>query len=143
VLLALGRVELQVFVPTRRLRVGAMVAAGVVGVIAIAGLVGNRSMSQAQSDLATNDWTAALSRARTASTWQPWSPQPNLVMGDAELGLGSSTAALGDYEKAARLDPNSEAAWAAVANLATGRERTTAQAQLRRLDPLAPKPQQG
>ncbi len=139
-LLVLDRERTGEFALDRRWRIGLGVVAAATAVIGVVGLIGNRALSSAESDLASRNWAGAISQAQTAHTFAPWSPAPDVVAGEAEAGAGQNALALRYYRQALRIDRNSEDAWRGVYAVTSGTARAKALSQLERLDPLQPPP---
>jgi len=75
------------------------------------------------------DFASAESDARAALRWQPYSPQPWLVLGDVTHDAGA-------YRHAAALDPADWLLWQRLASVEHGRLRRLAQARAAQLNPL-------
>jgi O-antigen ligase/polysaccharide polymerase Wzy-like membrane protein len=113
-------------------------AAVAVAVIALAGMRGNLALARSADASAARAWPAAASEARTAHTWQPWSDQPWLALGEADLGWGHFRAAASDFRHAVRRTPDDWQGWFGLARATTGRERARALAHARALNPHEP-----
>jgi hypothetical protein len=99
---------------------------------AVAGLlayVGNSRLSAAQDAAGRGDFAAAQSDARAALRWQPYSPQPWLVIGDVTHDAGA-------YRRAVALDPADWLLWQRLASVESGRLRRLAEAKAAQLNPL-------
>jgi hypothetical protein len=108
-----------------------------IGVLSVGGLLGNRSISDAETALGARHWQSALTAARTAAREAPWSEQPYLIAGSAHRGLGARAAAARDFRKAVARSPLDWDAWYSLAATTTGREHAQAISMFRRLNPLA------
>lgn len=107
-------------------------------VVALAVHVGNRALADAEEAIASDEPAAAEQSARRARTWLPWSTGPELVLGQAQTLAGRDGAARRTLRKAAQREPESWAAWYALAVVAEGREQAEALRRARALNPLGP-----
>jgi hypothetical protein len=106
---------------------GVAVAATVlVGALAAIGLVGNSAVRASDAARRAGDWDRAASEARTARTWQPWSPRPWLALGEAQLGAGLVADARASFRRAASIDPGDWSVWYELARASTGPARIRA-----------------
>jgi hypothetical protein len=121
-----------------RWRWAAVAVCGLLVVAALAGLRGDVALSRSQAAAAQGNWALAASQARTAHSWQPWSDQPWIALGNAELGPGRYAAAAAAFRRAARIAPGDWTAWFGLARAATGGERRAALAKALALDPHEP-----
>lgn len=99
-------------------------------------LVGNRALAAAEHAASTGDWPTVESRARAASTWQPWSARPLLLLGLGQLGAGDLPAARASFERAVRLDPTDAQAWYELGSVSGPSTRSEALRRLLALDPV-------
>jgi hypothetical protein len=106
-----------------------------VGALAALGLAANHALSDGGSALAANNPRAALSDASTAKTFAPWSDQPYILAGQAQLRLKNHPAALASFQHAVSHDSSDWAAWENLAKASTGNAHTRAMARLLALDP--------
>jgi hypothetical protein len=114
--------------------VAAVVAAGaLVGV----GLLGNSALSSADSALEAGAWRVAAGDANRARTWMPWSPQPWVALGRAELGVGSTAEARARFEKAVAMDSRDWSLWVDLARATRGAEQRHALREALALYPRA------
>jgi len=114
--------------------VAAVVAAGaLVGV----GLLGNSALSSADSALEAGAWRVAAGDANRARTWMPWSPQPWVALGRAELGVGSTAEARARFEKAVAMDSRDWSLWVDLARATRGAEQRQALREALALYPRA------
>jgi O-antigen ligase len=118
-----------------RVRTTLTLAAGVLSIAAVWSLVGNQALFGGREAVARRDWSEARDDARRAKALLFWSAEPNLVLGDAEAGLGDREAALAAYRGAVATDPRSWVAWLRVAQVAQGAERADAYRRVRTLNP--------
>jgi cytochrome c-type biogenesis protein CcmH/NrfG len=105
-------------------------------VAAVWSLVGNQALFAGKDALGRKDWTTASDDARRARALLPWSFEPDVVLGDAEVGLGDRSAALRAYRAAVDRDPENWVTWLRLAQVARGGERTTAYARVHDLNPI-------
>jgi hypothetical protein len=106
-------------------------------VLALFGLLSNRALSAASSAIASHDWASAAHESRVAHTWAPWSYQSYDAAAQAAAASGNRTAAARAYRQAIRLDVHDWTAWDGLAQVTGGRSQLKAEAQARRLNPLA------
>jgi hypothetical protein len=109
-------------------RVVAPVAAAVAGAALLA-YAGNARLSAAQDAAQRGDFASAQSDARAALRWQPYSPQPWLVLGDVTHDAEA-------YRHAVARDPANWLLWQRLASAEHGRLRRLAQAKAAQLNPL-------
>lgn len=110
-----------------RVVVPAAAALAVAGLLAYAG---NSRLSAAQAAAQRGDFVTAESDARAALRWQPYSPQPWLVIGDV-------THSARAYRRAVALDPADWLLWQRLASAESGRLRRLAEAKAAQLNPFA------
>jgi hypothetical protein len=84
------------------------------------------------------DWAAAERDAKQASAVAPWSEQPWLQLGAAELNAGRLVSARPALRKAVAAAPGDWAAWLDLARASSGRARASALARAVKLNPLEP-----
>jgi hypothetical protein len=107
-------------------------ACAVLAAAALLAYAGNAALSAAQDAAQRGDFAAAQSHARAAHRWQPYSPQPWVVLGDTSSGAARIAA----YRQAVRLDPKDWSLWQRLAGAADGRLRRLAEAKAAQLNPL-------
>lgn len=95
-------------------------------------------MNRLDGATAHGNWAAAERDARDASDLMPWSSEPWLHLGEAELNAGLKTQARAAFLRAAAKDRDNWVVWYDLARSSTGAVRADATARLRALDPLAP-----
>jgi hypothetical protein len=120
----------------------AVAAAG----FAVIGLVGNNALSRSDSARADRNWSQALSEARVARSWMPWSPKPWEALGRAQLGAGAPSEARKSLRKAISMDRGDWELWYYLGSASSGEARTAALRNAMRLIPqaqLLPKPPDG
>lgn len=104
--------------------------------LAVAGLLayaGNVRLSSAQDAARRGDFARARADATAALRWQPYSPQPWLVLGDV-------THEASAYRRAVALDPADWLLWQRLASVESGRLRRLAEAKAAQLNPLGAAP---
>jgi O-antigen ligase len=110
-------------------------AAGVCGAFAFVALIGNISISRAQTAVNDQRYARAESNARRATEWAPWSARPWLLLGQAQAELGKTRAAAESLRHAVANDPGEYRYWLGLAAVAQGRERVRALQEAFRLNP--------
>jgi hypothetical protein len=110
-------------------RVAAAVAIVAVGVFAAIGLVGNNALKASTDARSARDWKRAAAQAQTARTWQPWSPDPWLALGETQLAVGQAANARHSFREAAKVDSHDWEVWYALARASRGAARRRALAR--------------
>jgi hypothetical protein len=123
--------------PGRRIALAGAVVLAATGVYTIASQL---PLSHLSSSTAHRNWPAAERNARRASALAPWSAQPWLELGEAELNAGRLGFARQALRKAAAKSPDDWTVWADLARTTTGRERADARARAAALNPLGATP---
>jgi hypothetical protein len=123
--------------PGRRIALAAALLLAATGVYTIASQL---PLTYLSSSTAHRNWPAAERNARHASALAPWSAEPWLELGEAELNAGRLGFARQALRKAAHKSPNDWTVWADLARTTTGRERADAQARAAALNPLGATP---
>jgi O-antigen ligase len=121
---------------TNRLRGLALTITVFLSLFAVVSLVGNQALFAGRADLSRRDWAKARDDAQRARRLLVWSSEPDVVIGDAEAGLGSRAEAASAYRDATAKDPGSWVAWLRLAQVARGAERRSAYAKVHELNPL-------
>jgi hypothetical protein len=85
---------------------------------------------------------AAAAAALAAERWQPWSAEPQRLLGQAYLAAGDRVRARVAYEHAARREPDAWETWYELARLGSPPEREAAVERILRLNPLAIRPEE-
>jgi hypothetical protein len=114
--------------------VGVAVAAAA---FAVVGLVGNNALSRSESAREDRNWSQALSEARVARSWMPWSPKPWEALGRAQLGAGVPSEARKSLRKAISMDRSDWELWYYLASASRAEARTAAIREAMRLFPQA------
>ena len=123
---------------TGRSRVAALALAAPVLAVALVAHVGNRATAASAAAIDAGEPDRALSDARRAIDWAPWSHEPWQLRGEAELLLEDDAAARRSLRRALELDPESWSTWLDLAVASSGAERARALAEAKRLNPLSP-----
>lgn len=123
---------------TGRRRLVALACAAPLVAIALVAHVGNRAIAASEEALLRGEAERAAAEARTAQAWAPWSHEPWLRLGEAELALGRDREARSSLRRALELDPESWRSWYALALASRGEERARAHDRVKRLNPLSP-----
>lgn len=110
---------------------------------ALAGLVfflqvGNTAERSAQTAIDAGNVDAAARDARRAIAWQPWTSQPRLLLGEAQLAAGDVAAAQRSLARVTRDDPRNAEAWYQLALATSGARRSLARKRAILLDPHGP-----
>jgi cytochrome c-type biogenesis protein CcmH/NrfG len=122
--------------PTKPVAVAASVAASLAAAAVMGlALVGNIALSRAGSAARTTSWADSIRLAQSAARWQPWSAEPKLILGEAELSAGKPRAARRSFERAVQLAPQNWQVWYELGRVAPAR-RGLAARSLAALDPL-------
>ena len=119
---------------TGRRRTVALALTAPVVAIALVAHVGNRAAAASVAAYEEGDPERSLAEARRAIAWAPWSEEPWVLRGEAELLLGREEAARRSLERALELNPESWSAWLALAG--TGDRQALERAKT--LNPLSP-----
>jgi hypothetical protein len=118
------------------LRAGVVTVALVASVAGIVGLLGNSAIAHGRSAIEDGDAVRAIEQARRARKLLPWSPDPWLVRGEAELLAGDVRGAAQSFREAIDVDPRDWRGWHDLAVASEGRARARA---LRRALSLYPR----
>ena len=118
-----------------RVRYGGVALAVALAAGAAGGLLGNLPLGSSRDDTAAGRYDHALTEAVKARRWMPWSPEPWIAQGEAELGLGNRAAALASFTRAAAKDDREWRIWLDIALASHGDGRSKALARARRLYP--------
>ena len=108
------------------LRVGVVVVAVAASVAGTVGLLGNSAVAHGRSAIADGDTARAIDEAERAHKLLPWSADPWLVKGEAQLVAGDARGAAQSFRKALDADPRDWRGWHDLAVASTGRTRERA-----------------
>jgi hypothetical protein len=108
------------------LRVGVVVVAVAGSIAGTVGLLGNSAVAHGRSAIDDGDAARAIQQADRARQLMPWSPEPWLVKGEAQLLAGDAQGAARSFHKAVDLDPGDWRGWHDLAVASTGRGRARA-----------------
>ncbi len=97
--------------------------------------VGNVSLARSESARENGDLGAALREARRAERWLPWSNQPPLALGEAQLAAGDVRAAASSFAIAIARDRNDWEPWYQLGLATSGPTRIEALRRAAHLNP--------
>jgi hypothetical protein len=123
-----------------RSRRPALALAVLLAFAAAAAGVGNDALTAAARSAQAGAWSEAARSARIAAAWQPWSAEPQRLLGELAIAQGRPTRARALLVQALQRDPTDAAAWSDLARVGTAAERRVAVDRLSSLDPLASAP---
>jgi O-antigen ligase len=118
-----------------RVRVAALAASGLVAAAGVAGYAGAQALETSASAFDDGEYGRARDAAENAVQLSPWSADPLLALGQAQLALGERESARGSFRDATAKEPNDWFAWYELALASDGRERTQAIARGTSLNP--------
>jgi hypothetical protein len=101
-------------------------------------LVGNMFLSRAGAAASSGQWATAAKDAKRASTWLPWSTDPQRQLGEAQLAQGNTKAAQTSFRSAIDKDRTDWNLWLDLARASSGKAQAKALAQATTLNPLSP-----
>jgi Flp pilus assembly protein TadD len=122
----------------RASRVLAIALAGLLCAVAIGGYVGNQAAASASDALDAEHLGTAASEAKRARWWQPWSPEPWRLLGEAELQAGRVGEARTSFRRGLLKDRRDWELWLDLALVTRGHERRAAIDHVATLNPLSP-----
>jgi O-antigen ligase/polysaccharide polymerase Wzy-like membrane protein len=108
------------------LRTGVVVLAVAGSIAGIVGLLGNSALAHGRSAIDDGDAARAIEQADRARQLMPWSPDPWLVKGEAQLLDGDARGAVQSFRKAIDADPRDWRGWHDLAVASRGRDRARA-----------------
>ncbi|HUZ02865.1 MAG TPA: O-antigen ligase family protein [Thermomicrobiaceae bacterium] len=120
---------------------GRRVALAGVAVLAAGGIytiAARLPLNRLDTALARQEWANATHDAHQAARLAPWSSEPYLKLGEAELAYGLTPEAHDAFRSAVDRDGNNWVAWWDLAQASRGGERTDALLHVKLLNPLAP-----
>jgi O-antigen ligase len=117
-------------------RLGALLAVlAAVATAALLGTLGARAEAASADAFADRNYERAVSEARTAERLAPWSAQPLLLLGRAQVAAGDRAAARETFRRAVKRAPERWRLWYELAAVSSGTERRAALRQARALNP--------
>ena len=116
-------------------RAAAVAAVAAAAFVAVLGYVGNDSLERAEYALEVGNPAAAIRESRVARRFAPWSPYPLTVRGEALLALGQVGKARVAFQDAIDVDDGYWRAWLGLGVASSGRARTAAISEAKRLYP--------
>ena len=119
-------------------RAVALAAAAVFAVGGIYTIAARLPQNRLDTALGKQQWAKATRDAQRASDLAPWSSEPWLKLGEAELTAGLTPQAHDAFRTAADRDPNNWVAWWDLARASQTGEREDALLHVQLLNPLAP-----
>ena len=120
----------------RRVAIAAAVLLGLGGIYSVAARYPMRQLSSA---ISKQQWTKATTDANRASDLAPWSSEPYLQLGEAELAAGLYPQAQAAFITATKRDRSNWVAWWDLARASRGGWRQDALIHVRILNPRAPR----
>ena len=120
---------------------GRAVGAGVATValaVALVAHVGNRALAEGVAALERGDTEHAITAARRARSWAPWSHEPWQLLGEAQLAEGNDRAARRSLAEAVRRAPEEWRLWFDLAIVFKGPLQQRDITRARELNPLGP-----
>ena len=123
-LIAAGRGEARSFPPLAR--AGAFAFTVILALLATTSVLASARLDGAQAALRRGDLAGAVQDARSSSRFAPWSIEPLELIAAARADQGRRTAARAVYRQIVGRDRRSWIAWAHLADVTSGRERTHA-----------------
>jgi O-antigen ligase/polysaccharide polymerase Wzy-like membrane protein len=130
---ARGSTPLRLTVPVRW--GGGAIAVAVAAVCGV-GLAGNHAVSAGLTALADHHYQAALADARDAHRYAPWSDEPFILRGRAQLDLHHKASAARSFQVAVRKEASDWVAWQWLARATAGPQHAEAMRHLLALDPF-------
>jgi len=125
--------------PWRRgIRWSLAVAAGVLALVALAGMRVNVAIADSGNSTVAGSFRTAVAQAGTATGWAPWMKQGWVSLGVAQLGEGDRSAAAPSFRRATAESPNDWRAWFDLALATGGAERIAALGRAQALNPRDP-----
>jgi O-antigen ligase len=101
-------------------------------------LVGNMFLSRASAAAGSGHWSTAATDAKRASSWLPWSTDPQRQLGEAQLAQGNTKAAQASFHSAIDKDRADWSLWLDLALATNGKAQASALAEATKLNPLSP-----
>jgi cytochrome c-type biogenesis protein CcmH/NrfG len=122
-----------------RIRYGVLGASLILAVGGIYTIAARLPLNRLDHALAKQQWAKAEAEAQQASDLAPWSSEPWLALGEAELTNGLTPQAQAALRTATRKDPNNWVTWWDLARATGDGEREDALLHVAELNPRAPK----
>jgi O-Antigen ligase len=122
----------------RALRVPTIALAGLLCAVVMGGYVGNQAAASASDALDAEHLGTAASDAKRARWWQPWSPEPWRLLGEAQLQAGRVGEARTSFLRGLGKDSRDWELWLDLALVTQGQERRAALDHVAALNPLSP-----
>lgn len=113
---------------------GALAAAA----LALVAAIGNGALARAEAANQEHRYAVAESQARLAHRWMPWSADPLLALGEAQLESGEPVSATASFRRAISIDRRDWQAWLDLAASTQGSTRRQAIARAHSLYPRSP-----
>jgi hypothetical protein len=123
-------------------RVVGVAVAAVLCVLALVGFVGNRAVAAASNALDRADPKAAETEAQRARRWEPWSPEPWRLLGEAQLEMGEVDRARRSFRHGLGKDSGDWELWLDLALSSSDGQRHAALLRVAKLNPLSPELQE-
>jgi O-antigen ligase len=121
----------------RRARVAGVALAAALGVVALVGFLGNRAVASSSDALDRASLHTATSDARSARRWEPWSPEPWRLLGEAQLEAGEVNKARASFRRGLAKDKGDWELWLDLALATRGADRQAALDHVALLNPLS------
>jgi O-antigen ligase len=116
-------------------RIGGVAVSTALAALAFVGLVGNLALASSVRAAGHRDWDKAVSQARKASDWAPWSSEALGRLGEAQLEQGKNRAAAASFRQAIAKDPTDWELWFELYNASSGSEAREAFRRTYELNP--------
>jgi len=123
---------------SRRRRLAVLAALAPVTGFVVFALVGNNAADSSTRALLAQRFEAAASDARKAVRWTPWSAEPWLLLGQAQLEQGERRSARASFARAISKDDGDWESWYGLALASDGAAARRALDRALRLDPREP-----
>jgi O-Antigen ligase len=123
-----------------RLRFGLVAIVVALSAFSFVGLIGNSAVAASNEAREDGKLEEAESEARKATRWMGWSVQPWRELALAELASGDVSEARKNFRKAITRDDRDWRVWYGLALVSEGKERRSALARARQLNPLGSLP---
>ncbi len=134
--LAAGRGDRESRTVRPTIRVGALAATLALAGFAVLGLLGNSLVSASSKSTDSGHFARAISDARRATHFAPWSSEPWRKLAEAQAISGDLPGARASFRKAIAKDRGDWTLWFELAETSTGAQRREALVQASRLNPL-------